>query len=58
MTAVIGRTASRAAGSNQMAPARPDQLPSVPPAMAGVRRPTAARQSRVRIPGRVDRSLW
>jgi hypothetical protein len=38
MTAVIGRTASRAAGLNQMTPARPDQLPPVPPAMAGFRR--------------------
>ena len=34
MTAVIGRTASRAAGSNQMTPAGPDQLPPVPPAVA------------------------
>jgi hypothetical protein len=50
MTAVIGRTASRAAGSNQMTPARPDQLPLSHPPWPGPAAGTAARRSGVHIP--------
>ena len=52
MTAAIARTAGRAAAANRMTPARPDQLPPVPPALAGSAAGTAARLSGVRKPSR------
>jgi hypothetical protein len=50
MTTVIARAASRAAASNRMPPARPDQLSPAPPAVAISAAGTAAWRSGVSVP--------